>query len=96
MGNRYRFMFFLVLLAGSLVASAGPSRGLSLEDYESYVDDAALNAAWIPSANGLESLETSLIFEGDQAMKIESTESSVTLVEHTASPMGCSGHQANR
>ena len=71
MGNRYRFMFFLVLLAGSLVASAGPSRGLSLEDYESYVDDAALNAAWIPSANGLESLETSLIFEGDQAMKIE-------------------------
>jgi len=71
MGNRYRRLFFLALLAGSLVASASPSHGLTLEDFEGYVDSAALSAAWVPSANGQEVLEMSEKFEGDQAMRIE-------------------------
>ncbi len=70
MGNRYRRVFFLVLLAGSLVASASPIQGLTLEDFEGYVNAAALNAAWVPSANGVETLETTQVFESEQALRI--------------------------
>jgi hypothetical protein len=72
MGNRYSWLFCSLVLAGSLLASAGPSLGLTLENFEGYVNSAELNSAWVPSTNGLETLETSsaIVFEGEHAMRV--------------------------
>lgn len=71
MGNRYRLVRFLIVLAGSVVASNGPALGLTLEDFEGYVDTAGLVAAWVPSATGTETLEGATVFEGQKTMRVD-------------------------
>jgi len=71
MGNRYRMVCFLVLAAGSVVASSYSALGLTIEDFEGYASTAELLAAWAPSANGTETLEQTTVFEGDKAMRID-------------------------
>jgi hypothetical protein len=71
MGNRYRLIFFVIAAVGVLVASVGPSSGLTLENFEGYFSDSELHATWVPSSNGLESLEGTNVFEGDHAMRVD-------------------------
>ncbi|MCK4546686.1 MAG: hypothetical protein KAW17_04505 [Candidatus Eisenbacteria sp.] len=70
MGNRYRLISLLVVAVGALVASTGPALGFTLEDFEAYVNNAELNAAWVPSSNGTEFLEATAVFERELAMGI--------------------------
>jgi hypothetical protein len=71
MGNRSRLRVFLVTVLGSLAAFACPAAGLTLADFETYAGDGDLNAAWVPSANGVETLEFVKVFEGSKSMRVD-------------------------
>lgn len=71
----------LVVLVGGLGAAAGARAQVLVDDFEAYPDDAALQAAW-PATLGspMRSLETTIVGEGAQSLRIDYDLSSTNAV----------------